>query len=103
MGVSLYRLSDQPISEMKIPSEHVGPRSRLDPFASLRPSGVEAAAGDAAGGGEAGDRQFVDDPALSWLAHGVDDDAWENCQQELGVGGEDPLGDQRGCGGRQWW
>ena len=28
--------------------------SRLDPFASLRPSGVEGAAGDAAGGGEAG-------------------------------------------------
>ena len=47
--------------------------------------------------------QPVDDPALSWPARGDDDGAWEDCQQELGVGGEDPLGDQRGCGGRQWW
>ena len=47
--------------------------------------------------------QPVDDPALSWPARGDDDGAWENCHQELGVGGEDPLGDQRGCGGRQWW
>ena len=53
--------------------------------------------------GQPGGEQPVDDPALSWPAHGDDDDAWENCQQELGVGGEDPLGDQRGCGGRQWW
>ena len=52
--------------------------------------------------GQPGGEQPVDDPALSWPAHG-DDDAWENCQQELGVGGEDPLGDQRGSGGRQWW
>ena len=54
--------------------------------------------------GQPDDGQPVDDPALSWPAHGDDDDvAWENCQQELGVGGEDPLGDQRGSGGRQWW
>ena len=52
--------------------------------------------------GQPGGEQPVDDPALSWPAHG-DDVAWENCQQELGVGGEDPLGDQRGSGGRQWW
>ena len=30
-------------------------------------------------------------------------EVWEDCLQELGVGGEDPLGGQRGCGGRQWW
>ena len=53
--------------------------------------------------GKPGGGQPVDDPALSWPARGDDDDAWENCQQELGVGGEDPLGGQRGCGGRQWW
>ena len=36
--------------------------------------------------GQPGGKQPVDDPALSWPAHGDDDDAWENCQQELGVG-----------------
>ena len=35
--------------------------------------------------GQPGGEQPVDDPALSWPAHGDDDDvAWENCQQELG-------------------
>ena len=53
--------------------------------------------------GQPGDGQPVGDPALSLPARGDDDDAWEDCLQELGVGGEDPLGGQRGCGGRQWW
>ena len=71
--------------------------SRPDPFASLRPSGVEGAAGDAAGGREAGDGQPVDDPSLSWLAHGDGGDAaGGKCQQEQGEGGGDPLDDQRG-------
>ena len=74
--------------------------SRLDPFASLRPSGVEGAAGDAAGVGEAGDGQPVDDPALSWLAHGDGghDCAWEKCQQQQGEGEVDSLDDQRESG-----
>ena len=53
--------------------------------------------------GQPGGGQPVGDPALSLPARGDDDDAWEDCLQELGVGGEDPLGGQRGCGGRQWW
>ena len=48
-------------------------------------------------------RQPIDDHALSWLAHGGDDDAWECCQQEKGVGEEDPLSGQKRSGERQWW
>ena len=44
-----------------------------------------------------GDGQPVDDPALSWLAHGDGGDAaGGKCQQEQGEGGGDPLDDRRG-------
>ena len=44
--------------------------------------------------------QPVDDPALSWLAHGdgCDGRAWEKCQQQQGEGEGDPLDGQRGSG-----
>ena len=50
--------------------------------------------------GQPGDGQPVDDPALSWLAHGDGGNgrAWEKCQQQQGEGEEDPLDDQRGSG-----
>ena len=50
--------------------------------------------------GQPGDGQPVVDPALSWQVHGGDgeDDAWQECQQEEGEGGGDPLDDQRGSG-----
>ena len=49
--------------------------------------------------GQPGDGQPVDDPALSWLAHGDGGDAaGGKCQQEQGEGGGDPLDDQRGSG-----
>ena len=47
--------------------------------------------------GQPGDKQPVDDPALSWLAHGDGGDAaGGKCQQEQGEGGGDPLDDRRG-------
>ena len=53
--------------------------------------------------GQPDDGQPVDDPALSWPAHGGGDDARERCQLGQGEGGGDPLDDQRGRGRRQWW
>ena len=54
--------------------------------------------------GQPGDGQPVDDPALSWLAHGDGGDAaGGKCQQEQGEGGGDPLDDQRRNGRRRWW
>ena len=52
--------------------------------------------------GQPDDRQPVDDPALSWLAHGDGGDATGGkCQQEQGEGGGDSLDDQRGS--ERWW
>ena len=49
--------------------------------------------------GQPGDGQPVDDPALSWLAHGDGGDAaGGKCQQEQGEGEGDPLDDQKGSG-----
>ena len=45
-----------------------------------------------------GDGQPIDDPALSWVAHGGGDDAWEKCQLEEGEGEGDPLDDREGVG-----
>ena len=49
--------------------------------------------------GQPGDGQPVDDPALSWLAHGDGGDAAVGkCQQQQGEGEGDPLDGQRGSG-----
>ena len=54
--------------------------------------------------GQPGDGQPVDDPALSWLAHGDGGDAaGGKCEQEQWEGGGDPLDDQRRNGRRRWW
>ena len=44
--------------------------------------------------GQPGGEQPVDDPALSWPAHGGDGDAEVRCHSELGEGGGDPLDDR---------
>ena len=54
--------------------------------------------------GQPGGGQPVDDPALSWLAHGdggVDDGGSDQKEQAEGEG--DPLGGRRGSGRRRWW
>ena len=53
--------------------------------------------------GQPGGGQPVDDPALSWLAHGGGGDAAEGGQKEQVEGEEDPLDDRRRSGRRQWW
>ena len=52
--------------------------------------------------GQPGGGQPVDDPALSWLAHGGGGAA-KGGQKEQVDGGGDPLDDRRGSGRRQWW
>ena len=53
--------------------------------------------------GQPGGGQPVDDPALSWLAHGGGGDAAEGGQKGQVEGGGDPLDDRRESGRRQWW